>query len=233
MLKSTFSQFIFPQLTKHSLLATKTSPLFLHQTLSFNFSRNNRNNKNNKNSGLVPAPASAKLTKHDVEYHTNGMRIEAVINNRFISYDLGKVVKGATLGDTNRLILMCTCNTCGHKIIKTFTKKAYRNGAVVVFCDNCENRHLIADNIGWFTERPMNIEDFAEERGDVMLKIFNHGQLDHMLENLEFVGVKHTATMQSDRFELSSKSVLQMIENTAPAEEVNQGMMRGGSRNQK
>jgi len=107
---------------------------------------------------------------------------------------------------------MCTCNVCGHKIVKTFTKKAYHNGVVIIICDNCDSNHLIADNLGWFRDDPVNIEDLAQEKGDSVLKLYNDSKMQKVLENLEFVGVKHTATIESDRLGIPSQSLLQRID---------------------
>jgi len=173
---------------------------------------------------------SSKLTKHDVEIKSKGTAINVKVQGKTISYDcklffprnfssiktVGKAVKGATLGDTNRYVLMCTCNVCQNKIIKTFTKKAYHNGVVIVVCEKCDNNHLIADNLGWFRDKPVNIESLAEEKGDSVTRIYPDNNMKKILNNLEFVGEKHSATIESDRLGLSSSSLLQMIENIEP-----------------
>ncbi|KAF8141954.1 DNL zinc finger-domain-containing protein [Boletus edulis] len=65
----------------------------------------------------------------------------------------------------------CTADGCNHRSAHTFTKRAYERGIVLIQCPSCENRHLIADNLGWFKDdtqdgRLKNIEDILRLRGE-------------------------------------------------------------------
>jgi protein import protein ZIM17 len=55
-------------------------------------------------------------------------------------------------------ILSFTCKKCDTKSIRSFTKHAYHKGVVLLRCPGCENIHLVADNLGWFEDQPVNIE---------------------------------------------------------------------------
>lgn len=56
-----------------------------------------------------------------------------------------------SLGKLKQLMaIQFTCNVCGRRNSKTFSKVAYTKGIVIIRCDGCKNNHLIADNIGWF-----------------------------------------------------------------------------------
>ncbi|KAJ2694460.1 hypothetical protein H4R19_005914 [Coemansia spiralis] len=46
------------------------------------------------------------------------------------------------------------------------SKHAYQNGVVLMQCDGCKNRHLIADNLGWFRDKRVNIEDLMREKSE-------------------------------------------------------------------
>jgi len=60
---------------------------------------------------------------------------------------------------------MFTCNVCQHRQARTFSKDAYELGVVLIRCEGCENLHLIADNLGWFRDENVNIEQLMKEGG--------------------------------------------------------------------
>ena len=38
-------------------------------------------------------------------------------------------------------------------------------GVVLIRCEGCDNLHLIADNLGWFRDEGVNIEQLMKEKG--------------------------------------------------------------------
>lgn len=50
--------------------------------------------------------------------------------------------------------------------MRTFSKQSYQKGVVLLRCEGCDNLHLIADNLGWFEDKSVNIEDIMKRQGN-------------------------------------------------------------------
>ena len=56
------------------------------------------------------------------------------------------------------------------------SKQAYEEGVVLVTCPGCQNKHVVADRLGWFGEKG-SIEDIMREKGQAVLKWNKSGDL--------------------------------------------------------
>ena len=69
------------------------------------------------------------------------------------------------------LAMFYTCNKCQTRAGKTFSKDSYTKGVVLIRCDGCDSLHLVADNLGWFRDTPVNIEIIMKEKQETIKRI--------------------------------------------------------------
>lgn len=71
------------------------------------------------------------------------------------------------------LAALFTCGVCDTRVAKTFSRRSYEQGVVLVKCPSCNNLHVLADRLGWFGE-PGSAESFLAEQGqEVRSKAFS------------------------------------------------------------
>ncbi|KAL3990058.1 DNL zinc finger family protein [Acanthocheilonema viteae] len=89
---------------------------------------------------------------------------------------VSRIIHRVFLGSVSlqgRLSLTYTCKVCGTRQGPKFlSKKAYKEGVVIVTCDGCKNYHLIADNLGWFPQSngSRNIEEILKRKSEGIRK---------------------------------------------------------------
>ncbi|XP_046750221.1 uncharacterized protein LOC124413576 [Diprion similis] len=77
-----------------------------------------------------------------------------------------------------KLRLSFTCKKCMTRNNKLISKISYQTGVVIVRCDGCKNNHLIADNLGWFSDlkQKINIEKLMASKGENVRKFANYDE---------------------------------------------------------
>lgn len=78
------------------------------------------------------------------------------------------VSKGILGKIQTKLKLMYTCKICNTRNTKFFSRLAYEKGIVIVICDCCDSKHLIADNLEWFKDNGTNIEKLLSDKGEIV-----------------------------------------------------------------
>mmetsp|Transcript_29311 Transcript_29311/g.54876 ORF Transcript_29311/g.54876 Transcript_29311/m.54876 type:complete len:85 (-) Transcript_29311:701-955(-) len=74
-------------------------------------------------------------------------------------------------GDLERMLIAFTCTVCNTRSARTFSKKSYEEGVVIVTCPGCKNHHLIADRLGWFDDASVDITTIMQEKGEEVVYI--------------------------------------------------------------
>ena len=79
-----------------------------------------------------------------------------------------------------RLALAFTCKVCNTRVQKLISRRSYERGVVIVECDGCRNRHLIADHLGWFQHvQGRTVEEILAQRGEKVTRVaFEEGAFE-------------------------------------------------------
>ena len=101
-----------------------------------------------------------------------------------------------------------TCKKCDTKQSRTFSKTSYHQGVVIIRCEGCQNLHLIADNLGWFEEGKVNIEDLISRNNEQVLKIKTDGELQRKLLGM----IKHRNDPKSKKEESKQQETIGQLE---------------------
>ncbi|EFN55185.1 hypothetical protein CHLNCDRAFT_134348 [Chlorella variabilis] len=90
---------------------------------------------------------------------------------------------GHTDFQQRQLVMLFTCTKCNTRAAKAFSKQSYEQGVVIVECPGCHNKHLIADNLGWFGQKG-TVEEFAAARGSTVVHRTADGTVELSPEDL-------------------------------------------------
>ena len=94
-------------------------------------------------------------------------------------------IPGAQKGG-KKLAIVFTCTVCNTRSAKQFTEQAYNHGVVIVQCPGCNNRHLIADNLGFFEDEDggWNIEKAMEKLGENVVAVNDDNVMELTIDDI-------------------------------------------------
>ena len=137
---------------------------------------------------------------------TPSMFFQPLLQHRFCSTSpLTSPVLGTKAREA--YLFVYTCKVCGNRSERKISKRAYHHGVVLVKCPGCEKNHLVADNLKWFDDHPITIEDIMKAQGEKIVKGTCQDSTDQSVDSLEDVVHIEGMTESDIRSRLASEKV--------------------------
>ncbi|XP_066295267.1 DNL-type zinc finger protein-like isoform X2 [Branchiostoma lanceolatum] len=144
-----------------------------------------------KRRNLFPVPKIQSCACYHTPHpeHTNATPSTQVPDNQGSPKEEELQEEGSTtLGkvEPEKMQLIYTCKVCQTRSVKVISKIGYTKGVVIVKCSGCNNNHLIADNLGWFSKEQgrRNVAAVLAGREDQVLEYsLDEGTLEILTTN--------------------------------------------------
>jgi protein import protein ZIM17 len=150
--------------------------------------------KNNQNAPALPLRYFSSSTSDDETIEPQQSTPQSSKGDTSLSDIPGSKTGG------KKLAIVFTCTVCDTRSAKQFTEHAYNKGVVIVQCPGCQNRHLIADHLGFFTDSDRDgwtIEKAMARMGEHVKLVTNDNVMEVSVEDL-FYGQSKAKEMSDE-----------------------------------
>ncbi len=66
-----------------------------------------------------------------------------------------------------------------------FSQRSYNEGVVLIRCPGCDKLHLIADHLGFFEDKSVNIEELMRRNGETVQRVIDRNVFELTEEALK------------------------------------------------
>jgi hypothetical protein len=164
-------QFSSSSPTSNSKHDTKTTILSKNNQNGQEHMKQNCDDNDDDDSNTIITNPISELSSSDLKLAMETIQIKEQSTQSTLSSSPSSSININSIPGTSKgkrqLAIIYTCSICNTRSAKKFTERAYNHGVVLVRCPKCENLHLIADRLGYFTDKDNDGGDNQKKGWDI------------------------------------------------------------------
>lgn len=115
------------------------------------------NHSDNPSSPVKPADAQPISEPNETKPNSNNQSSQQTSSTGPLPFEQMRI--------RPQLLAAFTCTHCETRSTRRISRQAYSEGVVLARCGGCKQLHLLADHLGWFSDRRETIEDIMRDKG--------------------------------------------------------------------